>query len=121
MSITVCQVVALREAKLFERLLDYFAGFLLARTRAVADALPGRLWRVYGPEYAGAPYLPPRLFHRYVVPYDRQLVDAIQTPGGFCRIHAHGNLAAILDQIVSTGCSGLDPIEPPPQGDVWRA
>ena len=27
----------------------------------------------------------------------------------------------ILDDIASTGCTGLDPIEPPPQGDVQLA
>jgi hypothetical protein len=45
-------------------------------------------------------------------------VKAIQASGGFARIHAHGRLRDILDDIVSTGCVGLDPIEPPPQGDV---
>jgi uroporphyrinogen-III decarboxylase len=46
------------------------------------------------------------------------MVDAIQLEGGFARIHSHGNLRDILDDIVATGCIGLDPIEPPPQGDV---
>lgn len=88
------------------------------RTEAVARALPGRLWRICGPEYASPPYLPPRLFHDYVVPYDKPMVEAIQRYGGYARIHSHGRLKKILDHIVSLGCSGLDPIEPPPQGDV---
>lgn len=46
------------------------------------------------------------------------MIRAIQQHGGFARIHSHGHLKAILDDIVSTGCVGLDPIEPPPQGDV---
>jgi hypothetical protein len=33
-------------------------------------------------------------------------------------MHSHGRLRAVLDHIVATGCTGLDPIEPQPQGDV---
>jgi hypothetical protein len=94
---------------------------LWRRTEAVAEALPGRLWRIYGPEYAAPPYLPPSLFREYVVRYDTPMVQAIQRRGGFARIHSHGRLKAILDAIAETGCMGLDPIEPPPQGDMELA
>jgi uroporphyrinogen-III decarboxylase len=46
------------------------------------------------------------------------MVDSIQRWGGFARIHSHGNLHAILDHIAAMDPDGLDPIEPPPQGDV---
>jgi uroporphyrinogen decarboxylase-like protein len=111
-------VIALTEPDLFEALLDRFARELHRRTHLVADALPGRLWRVVGAEYATPPYLPPRLFERYVVPYVTPMVEAIQSTGGFARIHCHGRLSKVLDLIAATGCTGLDPIEPPPQGDV---
>ncbi|MBE0697091.1 MAG: hypothetical protein IH586_09220, partial [Anaerolineaceae bacterium] len=42
----------------------------------------------------------------------------IQAHGGYARIHSHGRLDLILDAIAATGCDGLDPIEPPPQGDL---
>jgi uroporphyrinogen-III decarboxylase len=111
-------VIACQHEALFHRLLEYFAVALLPQTEAVARALPGRLWRIYGPEYASAPYLHPHQFKDYVVGYDTEMVQAIQKYGGFARLHSHGRLRNILEQIVSTGCSGLDPIEPPPQGDV---
>ena len=114
-------VVAATEQRLFHRLLDRFAGTLQPRTDAIARALPGRLWRIYGPEYASPPYLRPHLFREYVVGYDAPMVKAIQRTGGFARIHSHGRLRLILDEIASTGCDGLDPIEPPPQGDVTLA
>jgi uroporphyrinogen-III decarboxylase len=114
-------IVAMTEPQLFGRLLDRIAAVLQPRTEAVSAALPGRLWRIFGPEYAGPPYLPPSLYEQYVVRYDRPMVQAIHTHGGFARIHAHGNLRDVLDSIVSTGCDGLDPIEPPPQGDVELA
>ncbi len=111
-------VIAFSEPALFHRLLERFATILYARTEAVARALPGRLWRIYGPEYASPPYLPPRLFNEYAVRYDTPMVETIQRYGGYARIHCHGRLKAILAGIAATGCMGLDPIEPPPQGDV---
>jgi len=114
-------VVALTETKLFRRLLDRFAQRLQQQVECIARLLPGRLWRVYGPEYAAPPYMPPTLFREFVVPYDTPLIDKIHSQGGYARIHSHGNLHAILDDIVATGCVGLDPVEPPPQGDVELA
>ncbi len=114
-------VIAMTEQALFHRLLERFAADLLPRTEAVAEALPGRLWRIYGPEYASPPYLPPSLFREYVCRYVQPMVDAIQRHGGYARIHSHGNLKDILDDIAAMRADGLDPIEPPPQGDVELA
>jgi hypothetical protein len=111
-------VIAFSERQCFHRLLERFAAVLYSKTEAVARALPGRLWRIYGPEYASPPYLPPRLFREFVTGYDTQMVTTIQQRCGYARLHAHGHLKLILDEIVATGCMGLDPIEPPPQGDV---
>jgi hypothetical protein len=111
-------ILALTEQKLFHRLLERFAEFLYPMIFKAAQELPGRLWRIYGPEYASPPYLPPDLFRDYVCRYDQAIVDAIKQHGGYARIHSHGNLYAILDHIAAMNVDGLDPIEPPPQGDV---
>jgi len=111
-------IIAWTEQALFHQLLERIAAQLYRMVELVAELLPGRLWRIYGPEYASPPYLTPTLFHDYVVRYDRPIVEAIQRHGGYARIHSHGRLKAILDDIASLGPDGLDPIEPPPQGDV---
>ncbi len=111
-------IMALTENSLFHRALEKTAKSLYARTEAVAKALPGRLWRICGPEYATPPYLPPALFNEYVVKYVKPMVDMIQRHGGYARVHCHGNIRHVLDLIVETGCVAIDPIEPPPQGDV---
>lgn len=111
-------IIALTEQELFTQLLERMQSFLQPRVEAVAKTIPGRMWRIYGPEYASPPYLPPRLFREYVTIFDTPIVQAIQRQGGFARLHSHGNLRDILDDIVATGCDGLDPIEPPGQGDV---
>ncbi len=111
-------VVALTEQKLFNRLLEKLSVHIQARTEKTAKAFGGHLWRIYGPEYAAEPYLPPSLFKEYVVRYTGPMVEAIQRHGGFARIHCHGRIRAVLDYIVEMGPTAIDPIEPPPQGDV---
>lgn len=111
-------VVAMTEPDLFHRALEKVARNIYWRAEAIAKALPGRLWRITGPEKASPPYLPPRLFEEYVTRYDKPLVELIHKHGGYARVHSHGRLKDILDHIVATGCMGLDPLEPPPQGDV---
>jgi hypothetical protein len=111
-------VIALTEQKLFHRLLEKLSVHIQARTEKTAKEFPGHLWRIYGPEYATEPYLPPSLFKEYVVRYTGPMVEAIQRHGGFARIHCHGKIRAVLDYIVEMGAAAIDPIEPPPQGDV---
>lgn len=114
-------IIAMMENALMHQALEKVEALLLPRVEAVAAALPGRLWRIYGPEYASPPYLPPNLFEEYVTRYVTPMVNAIQRHGGYARVHSHGKLRGILDHIAATGCLGPDPIEPPPQGDVSLA
>jgi hypothetical protein len=114
-------IIAFSEPEWFGRLLDKLAPHFHERTRQVARAFPGRLWRIYGPEYATEPYLPPRLFEAYVVRRTGPMVEAIRASGGWARIHCHGRIKSILPYVVKMGAAAIDPIEPPPLGDVELA
>jgi len=111
-------VIALTEQRMFHSLLEKLSRQIYARTEETARAFPGHLWRIYGPEYAAEPCLPPHLFKEYVVRYTGPMIETIQKYGGFARIHCHGRIHAILDYIVEMGADAIDPVEPPPQGDV---
>ena len=111
-------IIALTEQKLFHRLLEKLSHHIYTRTQTTAEAFAGHLWRIYGPEYATEPYLPPYLFKEYVVRYTGPMVETIQKHGGFARIHCHGRIRAVLDYIAEMNPAAIDPIEPPPQGDV---
>jgi hypothetical protein len=78
-------------------------------------------FRICGPEYATPPYLSPDHFRLCVTSYLTRICMAIREANGFCRVHCHGKVGAVLDQIVSAGAQGLDPIEPPPDGDITLA
>jgi uroporphyrinogen-III decarboxylase len=106
------------ERVLFHRLLDKFQRVLLPQAGKLARAFPGRMWRICGSEYASEPYLPPPLYQEYVVRYTGELCAAIRRHGGYPRIHSHGRLRAILPLIARMEPACLDPLEPPPQGDM---
>ena len=111
-------VFALTEPALFHQLLGMHARPIYRMVHQVAAAFPGHLWRICGSEYASEPFLPPQLYGEYVVRYTKPMVDTIQKHGGFARIHSHGRLRNILPHIAAMSPAGLDPIEPPPQGDM---
>jgi hypothetical protein len=111
-------VLAFTDPPLFHRLLEKMAGRIQGRTAEVSRLFPGRLWRIYGPEYASEPYLPTRLFNEYVVRYVAPMIRDIHAHGGYARVHCHGRVRNLLEMIAGMGADALDPIEPPPQGDV---
>lgn len=111
-------VFAVTEQSLCHSLLEKHAGIIHQRTERVARDFPGRLWRIYGPEYVTEPFLPAPFFDEYVVRYTGPMVRQIKMHGGFARIHVHGRIRNVLDRIVDMGADGIDPIEPPPRGDV---
>jgi hypothetical protein len=111
-------VFALTERRRCHRLLERHAARIQRRTERVAADFPGRLWRIYGPEYVTEPFLPPYLFDEYVVRYTGPMVAQIKNHGGYARIHVHGRIRNVLDHILRMGADGIDPIEPPPHGDV---
>jgi len=111
-------IIAMTESELFLQLLGRFAATIYPNIQKIAEGYPGRLWRIYGAEYACEPYLPPRLFEEYVVRYTGPIVKMIQRDGGYARIHCHGRIKNVLPHIAGMGVDGLDPVEPPLQGDT---
>jgi uroporphyrinogen-III decarboxylase len=111
-------IFAYTEQTLCHKLLEKHARYIHKRTQKVAREFPGRLWRIYGPEYITEPFLPAHFFEEYVVRYTGPMVKMIKDYGGIVRIHSHGRIKNILDYIVEMGADATDPIEPPPHGDV---
>ena len=111
-------IAALTEPALFHKLLERAARIAFPRAEEVARLCPGRLWRLCGSEYASEPFLPPRLYEEYIVRYTGVLVKTIQASGGYARIHSHGRLRGILPHLAAMRPDALDPLEPPPQGDM---
>lgn len=111
-------VFAFTEQELCHKLLEKHARYIYKRTERVARDFPGRLWRIYGPEYVTEPFFPTPFFEEYVVRYTGPMVKMIKAHDGIVRIHSHGRVKGVLDYIVKMGADAIDPIEPPPHGDV---
>jgi uroporphyrinogen decarboxylase len=52
------------------------------------------------------------VFREFILPRLQKMVDVIHEEGGKVIKHSDGNLWLILDQIMSTGVDGINPIEP---------
>jgi hypothetical protein len=112
-------VLAITDTDAIQRALDAMHERLVETLRRLlAGPVEHVVFRLVGAEYASPPYLPPELFRRFVTGYNTEYTRMIQEAGGFARLHCHGRVGRLLDQIREMGVDGLDPVEPPPDGDV---
>ncbi len=85
---------------------------LITAVRAHAGIVRDAAFRLWGPEYSGAPLMNPRrYFQPYVVAPDRDLTAAIHETGNLSIVHCHGRLAALLEPITDIGADALEPLE----------
>ncbi|HUT61161.1 MAG TPA: uroporphyrinogen decarboxylase family protein [Phycisphaerae bacterium] len=112
-------VLAMTETGEMVKALDRLHERYLERLRRqLTGPVRNVVFRICGPEYATPPYLPPELFRRFVTRYDGRYVEMIRAAGGIPRIHCHGKTARVVDQIAEMAPEALDPLEPPPDGDI---
>lgn len=111
-------VWAMTETAHFSRVLDEFHRRNMINLENMLKTQAVELYRICGPELLTPPYLPPEYFKRFVTPYLRDMTGLIHRYGGLARVHCHGNIRAVLDEIISVGADALDPCEAPPDGDI---
>jgi hypothetical protein len=112
---------AMMETEHFAKTIDIMHERLMENLKRMLDTQVVDLYRIYGPEYATPPFLPPRFFRQFVVPYVAKIVELIHSRGGQVRLHCHGKIGQVLDMILETGADGTDPCEAPPDGDITLA
>ena len=111
-------VLAMTQPALIRALCEQAHARIMHVLRATLEAGCGPLFRIFGAEYCTPPYLPPSSFREFVLPYVREMVALIHQYGGYARIHCHGRIGQVLDMIIETGADAIDPLEPPPDGDI---
>jgi len=109
---------AFEETDHFARTVTIIAERVMENLRRQLDCCVLDLYRIVGPEYFTPPYLSPTMFRRFIVPHVTEMTRLIHARGGKVRLHCHGKMAQVLDMILETGCDGIDPCEPPPDGDI---
>ncbi len=103
---------------LIMELIEAFKEPVYTKSRIEAEHHWGDVYRLCGPEYYTMPYLPTEFFAEMVVPGCTETIRILEDGGIFVRLHCHGRIREALPHIVATGAKGLDPIEPPPDGDI---
>jgi len=88
--------------------------------RLLLEACSGMklLFHTSGPEICCPPMLNPGLFPKLVTPYTARLIELIHAHGQLAGIHCHGRVREVFLEMVRTGTDLLEPIEPPPQGNI---
>lgn len=74
-----------------------------------------------GPELCIPPLMPPTAFEKYVFALDRSLINLIHEAGGNVWVHCHGKMKPVLKRFMDMGVDVLNPIEPPPMGDLMMS
>lgn len=74
-----------------------------------------------GPELCIPPLMSFDDFEAYVFDVDKPLVDLIHDAGGYVWVHSHGRMRRIIERFMAMGVDVLNPIEPPPMGDITLA
>ena len=102
----------------FEEVLDVFLGWMLDYVTYLCDEGLGPLYTPNGHELLVPPWASPELFRELLGPRDPKLYELIHRYGHLVRPHCHGCVRGVLKHFVEMGVDALEPIEPPPMGDV---
>jgi hypothetical protein len=114
-------LVASRHGKILKKLLRFFQGRIEDYARQVAEQCNDVFFRIVGPEYVTPPILSPDLFEEYVLPYDRRLTRIVKENDNLACIHCHGKIGGVMDGMKKIDPHVLEPVEPPPGGDITLA
>lgn len=75
------------------------------------------VYYLVGSELASPPMVSRETFQRWVVPYERRLIELIHSYGKKVIQHYHGHIREILPDFLAMGPDGLHTIESPPVGN----
>ena len=111
-------VWAMTRRKEFKKLVDIFWERALDYNTNALENLKGAHFRLCGPEYFTPPYLPRELFREYELPFLKKTMEMAHERGCTVQLHMHGKIGTLTDDILEIGPDALDPLEPPPDGDI---
>ncbi|NPV08670.1 MAG: hypothetical protein HPY83_12025 [Anaerolineae bacterium] len=81
----------------------------------------GPVFGYVGPELCIPPLMTPRDFYEFVVQVDKKFTLPIRQAGKLLWVHCHGGMGPVIEGFLEMGVNCLNPIEPPPNGDITLA
>ncbi len=106
------------ERPLFEKMLQVIQARLGERLQWALENGVGPVFRFGGCEQATPPMMSNRFFDEFIIGYEAPLWQMVRQAGRLVWVHCHGKISTVLDRFVENGVQLLDPVEPPPQGDI---
>ena len=106
------------EGKLIEKMIAIVQERLAERLDFILQHGAGPVMRFGGSEQATPPMLSGKSFDRFILGYERPLWDQVRRAGQIVWVHCHGRVQTVIDKYIDSGVQLLDPVEPPPQGDI---
>jgi len=108
----------LLERPLIDRMIQTVYERVAERLQYVLDHGLETIFRFGGSEQATPPLMSRRGFEDFVIKYEAPLWQMVRQGGQIVWVHCHGRINTVIDDIVAGGAHLLDPVEPPPQGDI---
>ncbi len=106
------------EAKMIHKFLETTNAQIVKALRAVSATDMNPWFITYAYEMLIPPWLGRKHFDEYVFSYDKMVNDEIHRIGGRVRAHCHGNVMHFLKHMSDMGIDSIEPLEPPPYGNV---
>jgi hypothetical protein len=113
----------LDEPGLIKSLADAWLERVWAKVDFLLSQGVGPFWHFNGVERASPPMMGRRQWDELVVPYDGEIMRRIKQrdPEARIHVHCHGKVGTLIDSWLEMGVDSIDPVEPPPQGDIELA
>lgn len=106
------------ERPLIDRMIQMAQERIAERLRYALQGGAGPIVRFSGCEQATPPLMSNRFFEEFIVKYESPLWRMVREAGRILSVHCHGKVGTVIDRFVDLGAQLLDPVEPPPQGDI---
>jgi hypothetical protein len=100
---------------ILERLTEASVAWARAQARHGVDAV------LISSAFAGGPFLSPKMYREFVVPYESRVTAAVRAAGVPVYTHTCGRIGDRLELMLETGTQGIDTLDPPPLGNTELA
>ena len=68
--------------------------------------------------FAGAGFISPDCYREFVLPAEREVIQAIRAGGAKAYLHTCGAIGDRLELMISSGADGIECLDPPPLGNI---
>ncbi len=96
---------------LLDRLTDIAIAWAVGQAKRGVDVV------LVSSAFVGGPFLSPKMYEEFVVPYELRLNEAIRNTNKPMYTHTCGSIGDRVDLMVKTSTLGLDALDPPPLGN----